>query len=72
MSALAVLGLATLGSVGAMAGAAGIAAASFLYIAFGDLLPRIHNQTDRLQRQWQYLMLVLGIASIAPIRMHHG
>ena len=37
-----------------------LSAASFLYIAFGDLLPRIHSQTDGRQRQWQYLMLVLA------------
>ena len=49
-----------------------LSAASFLYIAFGDLLPRIHGQTDRRQRQWQYLMLVLGMAGIALIRIHHG
>ena len=49
-----------------------LSAASLLYIAFGDLLPRIHGQIDRRQRQWQYLMLVLGMAGIALIRIHHG
>ena len=49
-----------------------LSAASFLYVAFGDLLPRIHGQTDRRQRQWQYLMLVLGMAGIALIRLHHA
>ncbi|HEX5676327.1 MAG TPA: ZIP family metal transporter, partial [Azonexus sp.] len=49
-----------------------LSAASFLYIAFGDLLPRIHAQPDRRQRHGQYLMLVLGMAGIALIRLHHG
>ena len=49
-----------------------LSAASFLYIAFGDLLPRIHSQTDRRQRQGQYLMLALGMAGIALLRLHHG
>jgi hypothetical protein len=35
-------------------------------------LPRIHGQTDCRQRQWQYLMLALGMAGIALIRLHHG
>lgn len=49
-----------------------LSAASFLYIAFGDLLPRIHGTTDSRQRLAQYLMLLLGMATIALIRLQHG
>lgn len=47
-----------------------ISAASFLYIALGDLLPRLHEQADRGQRG-QLPMLILGIATILVIRLNH-
>jgi zinc and cadmium transporter len=49
-----------------------ISAASFLYIAFGDLLPRIHGNSDRKSRLGQYAMLVLGMLTIAAIRLGHA
>jgi len=51
-----------------------LSAASFLYIAFGDLLPRIHQVANRnaRSRTEQYAMLVLGMATIALIRLHHA
>ena len=49
-----------------------ISAASFLYIAFGDLLPRIHGNNNRKSRLGQYAMLILGMLTIAAIRLGHG
>ena len=49
-----------------------LSAASFLYIAFGDLLPRLHETARGARRNAQYAMLLAGIASIAAIRLHHG
>lgn len=47
-----------------------LSAASFLYIALGDLLPRLHDQADQGQRG-QLPMLLLGMATILAIRIHH-
>lgn len=47
-----------------------ISAASFLYIALGDLLPRLHEQADQ-GRRGQFPMLVLGIATILLVHAGH-
>jgi zinc and cadmium transporter len=47
-----------------------ISAASFLYIALGDLLPRLHESHGQGQRGL-LPMLLLGIATIAALRMAH-
>lgn len=47
-----------------------LSAAGFLYIALGDLLPRLHDAADRGQRG-QLLALSMGVATITLIRMHH-
>jgi zinc and cadmium transporter len=51
-----------------------ISAASFLYIAFGDLLPRVHEAAKKntRSRTIQYAMLLLGMATIAMIRLNHA
>ena len=36
------------------------------------LLPRIHGTTDCRQQLAQYLMLLLGMATIGLIRLQHG
>lgn len=44
-----------------------LSGASFLYIALGDLLPRLHQQQGR---SWlALLMLVLGMATIVVVRL---
>jgi len=45
-------------------------AASFLYIALGDLVPRLHQQVPR---SWlTLLLLLLGMLTIVALRMHHS
>lgn len=44
-------------------------AASFLYIALGDLVPRLHQQ---MTRSWlTLLLLLLGMLTIVALRMNH-
>jgi zinc and cadmium transporter len=45
----------------------GIAAASFLYIALADLVPRHHERPTALDLAWQLPLITLGILSIAGI-----
>jgi zinc and cadmium transporter len=46
-----------------------MSAASFLYIALGDLLPSLHKRKQH--SVLSMLMLVLGIATIVLIRHQH-
>jgi zinc and cadmium transporter len=49
-----------------------ISAASFIYVAVGDLLPTLHRRTGRCESVLQVLLLVAGIATIVLIRHQHA